>query len=139
MRRSKTDQDAHGELVAVAAGPAVRHLPADRPGRLAAPARNGTRTLFTALRHQHPAACEPISAEPASRIVTRCALAAGIAASHVTGHFLRSGHATSAATAGVSLDRIAAQTRDRQPRVLIEHDIRPLRVLAITTSRDLGL
>ena len=46
-------------------------------------------------------------------------------------------HATTAALAGVPLDRIAAQTRHRDISVLINRYIRPLE--ARTSSRDLGL
>jgi hypothetical protein len=52
---------------------------------------------------------------------------------------LRAGHATTAAAAGVALDRLAAQTRHHELKVLVEHYIRPRQALAITTSRDLGL
>lgn len=41
--------------------------------------------------------------------------AAGVFAERITGHSLRAGHATTAAMAGVGLDRIAAQTR--HPRI----------------------
>ena len=138
VRRSKTDQDARGEVVAVAAGRRSATCP------LAALdawlRRRGTAPgpLFTALRHQQRATREPISANAASKIVTRRAAAAGLVAPHIAGHSLRSGHATTAAAAGVPLDRIAAQTRHRQLRVLIEHYIRPAQALAIT-RRDLGL
>ena len=139
VRRSKTDQEARGEVVAVAAGRQSATCPlaaldAWLCSRGAAPG-----PLFTALRHQHRATREPICGTTVSKIVTRRDRAAGIVAPHVTGHSLRSGHATTAAAAGVPLDRIAAQTRHRQLRVLIEHYIRPAQALAITTSRDLGL
>lgn len=48
-------------------------------------------------------------------------------------------HPTTAAQAGVPLDRIAAQTRHRDLSVLLECYIRPAQALQITTSRDLGL
>ena len=40
---------------------------------------------------------------------------------------------------GVSLDRIAAQTRHRDISVLVNRYIRPLEALARTSSRDIGL
>lgn len=42
-------------------------------------------------------------------------------------HSLRAGHATSAAVAGVSLDRVAAQTRHKRLSTLTERYIRPAR------------
>ena len=41
--------------------------------------------------------------------------------------------------AGVALDRIAAQTRHKRISSLVEHYIRPLEALRITSSRHLGL
>ena len=57
----------------------------------------------------------------------------------ITGHSLRAGHATTARMAGVALDRIAAQTRHKRISSLVEHYIRPLEALRITSSRHLGL
>jgi hypothetical protein len=48
-------------------------------------------------------------------------------------------HATAAALAGVPLDRIAAQTRDKEISTLVRHYIRPLDAMANTSSRSLGL
>jgi hypothetical protein len=47
--------------------------------------------------------------------------------------------ATTAAHAGVGLDRIAAQTRHTRISTLVEHYIRPAQALQLTSSRDLGL
>lgn len=65
--------------------------------------------------------------------------AAGLPAARITGHSLRAGHATAAYTAGVHLDRIAAQTRHKDLAVLLNRLIRPLDALETTPSRDLGL
>ena len=62
-----------------------------------------------------------------------------IPASRITAHSLRAGHATSAAVAGVALDRIAAQTRHKRLSTLIERYIRPAEAMQYTSSRDLGL
>ena len=83
--------------------------------------------------------CEARGPISAAKIVTRRARAAGLPAPNITGQSLRAGHATTAAAAGVPLDRIAAQTRRRHLKVLIEHYVRPMEALTITTSRDLGL
>jgi hypothetical protein len=55
------------------------------------------------------------------------------------GHSLRAGYATTLAGNGAPIDRIAAQTRDRNLGTLLNPCIRPAEALATTTSRDLGL
>lgn len=82
---------------------------------------------------------EPISGEAISIVLRKRARAAGLAAERVTGHSLRAGHATAAAVAGVALDRIAAQTRNKRLSTLMERYIRPAQALEYTSSRDLGL
>jgi integrase len=65
--------------------------------------------------------------------------AAGLDATRITGHSLRAGHATTAARAGVPLERIAAQTRHKRIATLLERYIRPAQAMQRTSSRDLGL
>jgi len=81
----------------------------------------------------------PISGNAITRILRERAAAAGLPTTRITGHSLRAGHATSAALAGVGVERIAAQTRDKRIDVLIERYIRPVEALRVTSSRDLGL
>ena len=80
-----------------------------------------------------------ISGNAVARIIRGRAGAAGLSTTGITGHSLRTCHAASAALAGIGVERIAAQTRDRRIDVLIERYIRPIEALRITTSRDLGL
>ncbi len=82
---------------------------------------------------------EPISGNAVARILKNRAEAAGLSTERITGHSLRAGHATSAALAGVGIDRIAAQTRHRRIDILIDRYIRPVQALQTTSSRDLGL
>lgn len=100
--------------------------------------------LFTSMRGGHPSRTgkkelEPISGSAVARILKTRAEAAGLPTERITGHSLRAGHATTAAMAGVGIDRIAAQTRHRSITTLIEHYIRPTQALETTSSRDLGL
>lgn len=81
----------------------------------------------------------PISGNVISNVVKDRATAAGFAGDRISGHSLRAGHATSAALAGISIDRIAAQTRHRRIDILIDRYIRPVQALQTTSSRDLGL
>ncbi|KQR16602.1 tyrosine-type recombinase/integrase [Cellulomonas sp. Leaf334] len=139
VRRSKSDQEARGQVIAVAPGHHRATCPLAALDAWLHQRGTAPGPVFTALRNLRLPTGDPISATAASKIVTRRARAAGLPAPHITGHSLRAGHATTAAAAGVPLDRIAAQTRHRHLKVLIEHYIRPMEALAITTSRDLGL
>ncbi len=139
VRRSKTDPEACGQVVAVAPGRHTATCPLAALDSWLRRRGSAPGPLFTAQRNHRIPTNDPISATAAGKIVTRRARAAGLPSPHITGHSLRAGHATTAAAAGVALDRIAAQSRHRHLNVLFEHYIRPMEALAITTSRDLGL
>ncbi|GAA1935715.1 hypothetical protein [Nocardioides marmoribigeumensis] len=124
IRRSKTDQHAEGRVVAVVHG---QHAATDPIAALDAWLRHrGTEPgrMFTSLR-SGSVTREPISGEAISIVLRKRARGAG--------------HATSAAVAGVALDRIAAQTRHKRLSTLIERYIRPAQAMEHTSSRDLGL
>lgn len=127
LRRSKTDQEAAGQSVGVAHG---QHAATDPVAALAAWSACRGRTagpLFTSMRNRH-LTLEPLSGEAISRMLGR-SHAAGLDATRITGHSLRAGHATTAAQAGVPLDRIAAQTRHKRIATLLERYIRPAQAL----------
>ena len=82
---------------------------------------------------------EPLSGHVVTRRLRAHAEAAGLDGTRISAHSLRAGHATTAALAGVPLNRIAAQTRHKDISVLVNRYIRPLEALATTSSRELGL
>jgi integrase len=138
IRQSKTDQEGHSQQVAVAHG---RHAATDPIAALNA---------WRAFRGEPPGALfgriwharvshEPMTGHPLSRMLRARAVAAGLDGTRITAHSLRAGHATTAALAGVSLDRIAAQTRHKDIGVLVNRYIRPVQALENTSSKDLGL
>lgn len=138
VRQSKTDQEGHGQVVGVAHGShaltdPVAALAAWRDVRGEAPGALFTRIWASSV------SLEPLSGHVVARMLRARAIVAGLNGERITAHSLRAGHATSAALAGVPLDRIAAQTRHRDLSVLITRYIRPLEALATTSSRDLGL
>lgn len=141
IRRSKTDQEGHGQLVGVAAG---LHAATD-PIRIRALRAwldlrpPGTGPLFTRVPAARPITRDGIGPRTVSDLVRNRATAAGLSGLGVSGHSLRAGHATTAAVNGAPIDRIAAQTRHRDLTTLFNHYIRPADALATTTSRDLGL
>ncbi|WP_169799247.1 tyrosine-type recombinase/integrase [Nocardioides jensenii] len=139
IRRSKTDQDARGQLIGVVRGDnpltdPIRALDAwlkVRPG--------GPGALFTRVRWRNHPTADRMGPRAISRTVQQRANEAGFDGVPVSGHSLRAGHATTAAVNGVSIDRIAAQTRHRDLGTLLNHYIRPAEAMATTSSRDLGL
>ena len=136
--RSKTDQDSEGQRVAVAHG---QHASTDPVAALdewltfrgpkAGP-------LFTSFRTKK-VTLDAISGDAIAITLRNRARAAGLAAERITPHSLRAGHATTAALAGIPLDRIAAQTRHKRLSTLVERYIRPAQALEYTSSRGLGL
>ena len=138
IRRSKMDQEGHGQVVAVAHG---QHAATDPVAALDAwrGVRGGTPgALFTRI-WSSTVSLEPLSPHVPARMLRARAEAAGLDGTRITAHSLRAGHATAAALAGVPLDRIAAQTRHKDLTVLVNRYIRPMEALATTSSRDLGL
>jgi integrase len=140
VRRSKTDQDAYGQLVGVARGDhgltdPIRAL--DAWLQIRSPAVQGA--LFTRVLQSGRVTPDRIGPRAVSRLVQARAHAAGLGHLPVTGHSLRAGHATTAALNGAPIDRIAAQTRHRDLDTLLNHYIRPAEALVTTTSSDLGL
>lgn len=138
VRRSKTDPDGQGQVVGVAHGQRACTDPVAAVSGWLQVRGRAPGVLFTSVRHGAVTA-DPISGEAVARLLRARAVAAGLSPERITGHSLRAGHATAAALAGVSLDRIAAQTRHRRLSTLVDRYIRPMHALASTSSRDLGL
>jgi len=139
VRRSKGDPDAAGQTVAVAEG---RWAETDAVAAIGAwlhirPRAAGR--VFTRVHANGTISSDPINAASVARIVKTRAHAVGFSADRITAHSLRAGHATSAAMAGVPLDRIAAQTRHRDLSTLVRYYIRPVEAMMTTLSRHLGL
>lgn len=138
VRRSKTGPEGDGQIVAVAH---ERHALTEPFAALAewTAVRGSTPgPLYTSLRNGI-LTDEPISGEAVARMPRSRARAAGLSAVRITGHSLRAVHATTAALAGVALDRIVLQTRHRRLSTLIERYIRPAQAPEATSSCDLGL
>lgn len=96
----------------------------------------GTRddALFTNTRNGR-VSTQPITGSAVARMLKTRAETVGLPAERITGHSLRAGHATTAAMAGVGLDRIAAQTRHKRISTLIEHGTVALRVDIIALQK----
>lgn len=138
IHRSKTDQQGLGHLVPVAHGSRANTDPIAALDAWLGHRGSEPGPLFTGMRNRH-VTVEPLSGTAVGRMLRNRATDAGLPAERITPHSLRAGHATTAAVAGVSLDRIAAQTRHKRLSTLLERYIRPAQALDHTTSRDLGL
>jgi integrase len=136
VRQSKTDPKGHGQVVAVAHGQHARTNPVAALVGWRAVRGEVPGALLTRIWGSR-VSLEPLSGHVVARMLRARAEAAGLAAERVTS--LRAGHATTAALAGVPLNRIAAQTRHRDLSVLVNCYIRTLEALATTSSRDRGL
>jgi integrase len=138
IRRSKTDQEGHGQSVAVARGTHPHTDPVAALGAWHKLRGHAPGPLFTRF-FRSQISLQLLSGDAIARMLRTRAQAAGLDAERITAHSLRAGHATTAALGGVPLARIAAQTRHRDLSVLVNRYIRPLEALATTSSRDLGL
>lgn len=139
VRRSKGDPHGAGQAIAVARG---RHSETDPVAALDAWLRvrpRGAGSVFTRVQANGTVSAHSITAASVVRIVKTRAHAVGFIGDRITAHSLRAGHATSAAMAGVPLDRIAAQTRHRDLAMLVNTYIRPITSMHTSSSRHLGL
>lgn len=139
VRKSKGDQDGRGQIVAVARG---EHAETDPVAALHAWLEvrdRGAGPLFSRIRRGGHVTIQPLSGAALARVLQQRAARAGLSDLNISGHSLRSGHATAAAEAGVGVERIAAQTRHRHVDTLIANYIRPTEALKTTSSAGLGL
>jgi integrase len=119
IRRSKTDQEGAGYEIGIPHHPDEEICPVRALQRWIAAAKIESGALFrtfewsgTRIRSSR------VDGKGVARLVKRAAKAAGITAD-VSGHSLRAGFVTSAAKAGVSIDRIANVSRHKSPAVLL--------------------
>ena len=119
IRRSKTDQERSGYEIGLPHHPDETICPVRALQRWLDAAGIEKGALFrtfewsgTRMRSSR------IDGKGVARLVKRAAKAAGITAD-VSGHTLRAGFVTSAAKAGISIDRIANVSRHKSPAVLL--------------------
>ncbi len=119
IRRSKTDQLGEGQTVAIPDGDLiqpVRRIRAwlDLSGIACGP-------LFQTLRRGGNIRGRRMDPSDIARIVKRYAEAAGLDPSEYSGHSLRAGFVTSAATHQARLDKIMEVTRHTNPRMVLRY------------------
>ena len=135
VRRSKTDQDGHGQLVGVARGdnPLTDPIRALDPWLMTRTAGPGA--LFTRVVYPGSLTTERIGPRAVSRLVQQRANAAGFDGIPVT----RCVPATPRPPLSTVPRSTESPPRPRDLGTLLNHYIRPAEALAHTTSRDLGL
>jgi integrase len=141
IRSSKTDQEGVGQIIGIARG---RRRSTDPVAALrrwleVAHLQDGNAPLFgpiawSGVRSRSNA----LSGRDVARILQSRAAAAGLGDLPISGHSLRAGHATEAASRGVPADRLARTTRHKSAAALARY-VRPAEVLSDTSSSDLGL
>jgi site-specific recombinase XerD len=116
LPKSKTDQEAKGQSVAVLNGKALK--PADRLQEWLDAAEIITGPIFRRINRGDHLRDEPLTAQTVALIVKRYAAAAGLDFEKLSGHSLRAGFVTSAAENRASISRIMEVTRHRDPRTV---------------------
>jgi integrase len=136
IRRSKSDQEGEGKVIAVG-----RTGTATCPGAayavwLTASAITDGAVFRGVDRHGHIGA--RLSTDAVAGIVRRRAAAAGLEAAVFSGHSMRAGFATSAAAAGIEERLIMRQTRHRSAQTVRRY-IRDGALFARNLAQEVGL
>ncbi|MCC2612644.1 site-specific integrase [Neorhizobium petrolearium] len=116
LPKSKTDQEAKGQSVAVLNGKALK--PTDRLKEWLSAAEITSGPIFRRINRGDHLTDEPLSAQSVALIVKKYADAAGLDVEKLSGHSLRAGFVTSAAENRASISRIMEVTRHRDPRTV---------------------
>ena len=138
IRRSKTDQQGRGDLVAVAANPAdpgfcpavalqdwLRHREgATDIATIGGPSGADDRPLFCAVSKGGRVMGTGLSDKAVVRLIKQAAEDAGLDPSRFAGHSLRAGLATAAGDAGAGLPELMRQTRHKSTAVALGY-LRP--------------
>lgn len=118
LRRSKTDQDGAGTVVAIPYGsrPDTCPVRAVRAWLKAAGVESGP--VFRPVDRHGTVAATRLSDRAVAEVIKRTCTRAGLDAARYSGHSLRAGFATAAGEAGVAERHIARQTRHRSMSML---------------------
>lgn len=124
LRRSKTDQEGAGRLVALpySGNPDACPVRALRAWLEAAGISEGP--LFREVTCHGRVASAPLTGHSVARIVKRTAAAAGLEPAQFSGHSLRAGFVTSAKLKGKAEDSIMRQTGHRSVAMVRKYDRR---------------
>lgn len=116
LPKSKTDQEAKGQSVAILNGKALK--PADRLKEWLQAAGITSGPIFRRFNRGDRLTSETLTDQAVALIVKKYADAAGLDVASLSGHSLRAGFVTSAAENRASISRIMEVTRHRDPRTV---------------------
>ncbi len=116
LPKSKTDQEAKGQSVAILNGKALK--PADRLKEWLQAAGITSGPIFRRFNRGDRLTAETLTDQAVALIVKKYADAAGLDVASLSGHSLRAGFVTSAAENRASISRIMEVTRHRDPRTV---------------------
>lgn len=116
IRKSKTDQEGQGHLVAIPHGESLKPVNAVREWLELAGITSGP--LFRPVNKSGKVSAERLTDRSVANIVKAYAAKAGMTVADFSGHSLRAGFVTSAADRGADINRIMDQTRHTDPRTV---------------------
>jgi site-specific recombinase XerD len=117
LRRSKTDQEGGGRKIAVPYG-RTSACPVRAVQHWLGHAHIADNAIFRSVSKSGNVAHDRLTAQSVALVLKTYARAAGLKASDISGHSLRSGLVTSAAQAGVAVHKIQQQTGHRSSEML---------------------
>jgi len=120
LRKSKTDQEGEGRKIAVPYG-RTSACPVKAVQHWLEHAQIADNAIFRSVNKSGQVAEGRLTAHSAALILKAYAQAAGLNASDISGHSLRSGLVTSAAQAGVAAHKIQQQTGHRSTEMLVRY------------------
>jgi integrase len=138
IRRSKTDQEAHGRRIAIPYGTDETTCPIHAIHRWRDDLIHQRGPVFRSVNRHGDAGIGRLSAAAVNLIIKRAAKSAGLDPVGYSGHSLRAGFATTAALNGATERQIANQTGHRSLETLREY-IRPARLFSDNAVSSLGL
>jgi len=120
LRRSKTDQDGHGQKIGIPHGRS-RWCPVAALNAWLKMSGISDGAVFRPVDRHGRVHENPLSGEGVALVIRERAAAAGFDSAPYSGHSLRAGLATSAAQAGVPNWKIRAQTRHASDAMLARY------------------
>jgi len=137
IRRSKTDQEGEGQIIAIGRTGRPGTCPAAAYATYVSAAGIATGPAFRGIdRNGHPG--ERLTGHGVAKIIKRRAALAGLDPGQYSGHSLRAGLATAAAAAGIEERRIMRVTRHASV-VMVRRYIRAASLFEDNVAVDLGL